>query len=61
MSKLPWEASLAPESTQGDTTLQESALKNAKEFMGVAKQFETASQKLAAAAVTGDMAAIKKR
>lgn len=61
MSKLPWEASLVPGSTEGDTTLKENALKDAEGYMAAAKRFEEASQKLVAAAENGDMGAIKKQ
>ena len=61
MSKLPWEASLVPGSTEGNTTLKENALKDAEGFMAAAKKFEAASQELVAAAESGDMGAIKKQ
>jgi cytochrome c556 len=59
MSKLPWEASLIPGSTKGDTTLTEKALKDSEGYLAAAKRFENASRELAAAAASGDMAAIK--
>ena len=61
MSKLPWEASLVPGSTEGNTTLKENALKDSEGFMAAAKRFEAASQELVAAAESGDMGAIKKQ
>ena len=61
MSKLPWEATLVPGSTEGDTTLTEKALKDTAGLLSVAKRFEDASRELAAAAERGDMAAIKKQ
>ena len=61
MSKLPWEASLVPGSSKGDTTLTEKALKDSDGFLAAAKQFENAGRELAVAAESGDMAAIKKQ
>jgi cytochrome c556 len=61
MSKLPWEASLVPGSTKGDTTLAEKALKDTDGFLSIAKRFESAARDLAAAAESGDMAVIKKQ
>ena len=61
LSKLPWEASLAPGSAEGDTQLKEKALKNTEEFLAAAKRFEDASRGLAAAAESGDMEAIRKQ
>ena len=61
MSKLPWEASLVPGSTEGNTTLTEKALKDSKGYLAVAKRFEDASRELSLAAETGDMAVIKKQ
>jgi cytochrome c556 len=60
MSTLPWEASLIPGSTQGNTTLTENALKESDQYLAAAKRFETASRELAAAAESGEMATIKK-
>jgi cytochrome c556 len=61
MSKLPWEASLIPGTTEGATTLSEKALKDSQGYLAGAKQFENASSELVAAAESGDMAAIKKQ
>ena len=61
MSNLPWEASLVPGSTEGDTTLNEKALKDTEGFLAAAKRFEDASRELATAAESGDMGAIKKQ
>jgi cytochrome c556 len=61
MSKLPWQASLVPGSTQGDTTLKEKALKDREGFLAAAKRFENASRELAVAAESKEMAAIKKQ
>jgi cytochrome c556 len=61
LSKLPWEASLVPGSTEGRTTLNEKALKDKEGFMDVAKQFQNHSSELAAVAESGDMGKIKKQ
>jgi cytochrome c556 len=61
MSTLPWEASLVPGSTEGDTTLTEKALKESEKYLAAAKRFEKSSRELAAAAQSGEMASIKKR
>lgn len=61
MSRLPWEASLVPGSTEGNTTLSEKALKDTEGFLAVAKRFEDASRELTVAAESGDMALIKKQ
>ena len=61
MAKLPWEASLVPGSTEGNTTLKENALKDSKGFLAIAKRFEEAGQKLVAAVEGGDMGVIKKQ
>jgi cytochrome c556 len=60
MSKLPWEASLVPGSTEGNTTLTEKALKDSDGFLAAAKRFEDASRELTVAAESGDLAVIKK-
>ncbi|MBT8349720.1 MAG: cytochrome c [Deltaproteobacteria bacterium] len=61
LSKLPWEASMVPGSTEGETTLNEKALKDKKGFMAVAKRFQNHSSELAGAAESGDMGKIKKK
>lgn len=61
MSKLPWEASQVPGSTEGNTTLKENALKDSEGFMAAAKEFEEAGQKLVAAVEGGDLGVIKKQ
>ena len=61
LSKLPWEASMVPGSTEGETTLNKKALKDKEGFMAVAKRFQNHSSELAAAAESGDMGKIKKQ
>ncbi|MGV7235806.1 MAG: c-type cytochrome [Nitrosomonadaceae bacterium] len=61
LSKLPWEASMVPGSNEGQTTLNEKALKDKEGFMAVAKRFQNHSSELAAAAESGDMGKIKKQ
>jgi len=61
LSKLPWEASMVPGSTEGETTLSEKALKDKEGFMAVAKQFQNYSSELAVAGESGDMGKIKKQ
>jgi len=61
LSKLPWEASMVPGSTEGNTTLNEKALKDKEGFMDVAKRFQNHSSDLAASAESGDMGKIKKQ
>ena len=60
-SKLPWEATLFPGSTDGNTTLKETAFKDSDGFLMAAKRFEEASRELVVAAESGDMASIKKK
>ena len=59
LSKMPWEAFLYPESDRGKTKLKSKALKNKDDFMQAAQKFEDETTKLAAAAKTGDLNAIK--
>jgi cytochrome c556 len=59
MSELPWEAVMEPGSDQGDTTLKASAMEEKEKFMAVASQFESAIQKLAETAKSGDLEAVK--
>ena len=61
LSKLPWEASMAPGSNEGETTLNDKALKDKEGFMAVAKRFQNHSSELAAAAESGDLGKIKKK
>ncbi len=61
LSKLPWEASMVPGSTEGETTLNKKALKDKEGFMDVAKRFQNHSSELAAAAESGNMGKIKKQ
>lgn len=61
LSKLPWEASMFPGSTEGNTTLNKKALKDKEGFMADAKRFQNHSRELAAAAESGDMGNIKKQ
>jgi cytochrome c556 len=59
MAELPWEAVMSPGSDEGDTTLKASAMQEKDKFMAVARQFESATQKLAETAKNGDMGALK--
>jgi cytochrome c556 len=59
LSKMPWDAFLYPESDRGKTKLKSKALKNKDDFMQAALKFEDQTAKLAAAAKTGDLNAIK--
>ena len=59
MAELPWEAVMVPGSDQGDTTLKASAMQEKDKFMDVARQFESAAQKLSEAAENGDLEALK--
>jgi cytochrome c556 len=59
LSKMPWDAFLYPESDRGKTKLKSKALKNKDDFMLAARKFEDETAKLAAAAKTGDLNAIK--
>ena len=59
LSKMPWDAFLYPESDRGKTKLKSKALKNKDDFMQAAQKFEDETTKLAAAAKTGDLNAIK--
>lgn len=59
MSELPWAAVMVPGSDQGDTKLSDRAMKEPDKFIAVAQQFESAVQKLAQTAKSGDMEAVK--
>jgi cytochrome c556 len=59
MSDLAWDAVMFPGSDMGDTTLKASAMKEKDKFMGIAKKFESAAQKLVDTAEKGDLAAVK--
>ena len=59
MAGLPWEAVMSPGSDEGDTTLKAKAMQEKDKFMAVARQFESATQKLAETAKKGDLAALK--
>jgi len=61
LSKLPWEASMVPGSTEGETTLNKKALKDKEGFMDVANRFQNHSSELAAAAESRNMGKIKKQ
>ena len=50
---------MSPGSDEGDTTLKASAMQEKDKFMAVARQFESATQKLAETAKNGDMGALK--
>ena len=59
VSALSWEAVMVPGSDKGDTTLKALAMEEKDKFMAVAQQFESAVQKLAETAKSGDMGAVK--
>ncbi len=59
MSDLAWPAVMVPGSENGDTTLKASAMQEKDKFMTIARQFEEATQKLAAAAENGNLDAVK--
>ena len=59
LSKMPWEAFLDPASDRGKTKLNSKALKNTEDFMQAARKFENETAKLAAAAKTGELDAVK--
>ena len=50
---------MVPGSDKGDTTLKALAMEEKDKFMAVAQQFESAVQKLAETAKSGDMGAVK--
>jgi cytochrome c556 len=59
VSDLSWEAVMEPGSEKGDTTLKASAMQEKEKFMGIARQFEKAVQKLADAAENGNLKDVK--
>lgn len=59
MATLPWEASLAPGSDKGDTTLSPDVFSKEDDFRKIAATFEAETAKLAATAMEGDFDAIK--
>lgn len=59
MSDLSWQAVMEPGSEKGDTTLTASAMQEKEKFMAIARQFEKATQKLADAAQSGNLKAVK--
>mgnify|MGYP003572675400 FL=1 len=59
LSKMPWDAFLYPASDRGKTKLNSKALKNTEDFMQAARKFENETAKLAAAAKTGELDAVK--
>jgi cytochrome c556 len=50
---------MEPGSEKGDTTLKASAMQEKEKFMGIARQFEKAVQKLADAAENGNLKDVK--
>ena len=58
-SSLPWDASMAPGTDSGDTTLNASVFGQQAKFKEVAQTFETQAAKLVSAAQSGDFSAIK--
>jgi cytochrome c556 len=59
VSDLAWPAVMVPGSDKGDTTLKASAMQEKDKFMAIARQFEAATQKLASAAQSGGLDAVK--
>jgi cytochrome c556 len=59
MATLPWEASLAPGSDKGDTTLSPDVFSKEDDFRKIAATFEAETAKLAATAMEGDFDAVK--
>jgi cytochrome c556 len=59
LSRLPWEALMAPGTDTGDTTLKSSAFVQQAEFKKVSQTFETQTTKLVSAAQSGDFIGIK--
>jgi len=58
MAELPWDAMMYPGSVKGHTTLKASALKEKDKFMGVARELESATQKLEETAADGDLSTV---
>jgi cytochrome c556 len=59
MAGLPWNAMMFPGSAKGHTTLKPSALKEKDKFMSVARELESATQKLDETAVDGDLSTVR--
>ena len=59
LAKMPWDAFLYPASDRGKTKLNSKALKNTEDFMQAARKLENETAKLAAAAKTGELDAVK--
>ena len=59
LATLPWEASMAPGSDKGETTLNSAVFEKPDEFKKAASSFEAATALLASTAKGGDLAAIK--
>jgi cytochrome c556 len=59
LASLPWEAALTPGSDKGDTTLSPDVFSKEADFRKAAAAFETATSKLTAEAMQGDLGTIK--
>ena len=59
MAGLPWDAMMFPGSAKGHTMLKASALKEKDKFMSVARELESATQKLDETAGDGDLSTVK--
>jgi len=59
LAKLPWEAFMYPGSDKGKTHMKSKALKEKEDFKKDADALETATAKLAQAADTGNLDAVK--
>jgi cytochrome c556 len=59
LATLPWEATLTPGTDKGDTTLSPDVFSKEADFRKAATTFETATAKLTAEAMEGDLGTIK--
>ena len=59
LSHLPWEASMAPGTDKGDTTLNAAVFAQQAEFKAGAQAFEASTAKLVSVSEGGDLSAIK--
>ena len=59
LSRLPWEAMMAPGTDKGDTTLNTAVFVKQAEFKEAARTFETQASKLVSTAQGGDFSAVK--
>jgi len=59
LSRLPWEAMMAPGTDKGDTQIKAAVFEKQAEFKEDAQRFETQAAKLVSTAQSGDFAAVK--